>query len=163
VLSAKDAWIGILPLPSASYDSSLRPTPTARHSTARGDFSGLENRTFQRLAPSGEFDSSDFRNVVPRFEPEARKANRAFVDVLAEVAERKDATPAQIALAWLLAQKAWIVPIPGTAKLERLDENIGAAGLDLTPDDLRQIDDAASRITAQGARYPERLEQMTGR
>jgi aryl-alcohol dehydrogenase-like predicted oxidoreductase len=109
------------------------------------------------------FDSSDFRNVVPRFEPEARKANRAFVDLLTDVARRKDATPAQIALAWLLAQEPWIVPIPGTTKPERLGENIGAATLELTSDDLREIDDAASQITARGARYPEQLEQMTGR
>jgi len=109
------------------------------------------------------FDSSDFRNIVPRFAPEARKANQALVEVLTEVAEHKKATPAQIALAWLLAQKPWIVPIPGTTKLERLKENIEAAALELTPDDLRQIDGAASKITVQGARYPERLEQMTGR
>jgi aryl-alcohol dehydrogenase-like predicted oxidoreductase len=109
------------------------------------------------------FDSTDFRNIVPRFEPEARKTNRAFVDLLAEIAERKNATPAQIALAWLLAQKPWIVPIPGTTKLERLEENIGAAAVELTPGDLREIDSAASQITAEGARYPEHLEQMTGR
>jgi aryl-alcohol dehydrogenase-like predicted oxidoreductase len=109
------------------------------------------------------FDSSDFRNVVPRFDPEARKANRALVELLAEIAGRKDATPAQIALAWLLAQRRWIAPIPGTTKLERLEENIRAADLELTSDDLREIEDAASRITVQGARYPEHLEQMTGR
>ena len=109
------------------------------------------------------FDSSDFRNIVPRFTPEARKANQALVDLLGEIAERKKATPAQIALAWLLAQKPWIVPIPGTRKLERLEENIGAAAVELTADDLREIDRAASRITVQGARYPDRLEQMTGR
>jgi aryl-alcohol dehydrogenase-like predicted oxidoreductase len=109
------------------------------------------------------FDSSDFRNIVPRFTPEARKANQALVDLLAEIAERKKATPAQIALAWLLAQKPWIAPIPGTRKLERLDENIGAAAVELTPDDLREIDSAAAQITVEGARYPERLEQMTGR
>jgi aryl-alcohol dehydrogenase-like predicted oxidoreductase len=109
------------------------------------------------------FDSSDFRNVVPRFTPEARKANLALVDLLARIAERKKATPAQIALAWLLAQKPWIVPIPGTRKLERLDENIGATALELTSDDLREIDSAASKITVQGARYPEHLGQMTGR
>jgi aryl-alcohol dehydrogenase-like predicted oxidoreductase len=109
------------------------------------------------------FDSSDFRNVVPRFDPEARKANRALVELLAEIAGRKDATPAQIALAWLLAQRPWIVPIPGTTKIERLEENIRAADLELTSDDLREIEGAASRITVQGARYPEHLEQMTGR
>jgi aryl-alcohol dehydrogenase-like predicted oxidoreductase len=109
------------------------------------------------------FDSSDFRNTLPRFTPEARKANQALVDLLAKIAERKKATPAQIALAWLLAQKPWIVPIPGTRKLERLDENIGAVAVDLTSDDLREIDSAASMITVQGARYPENLEQMTGR
>jgi aryl-alcohol dehydrogenase-like predicted oxidoreductase len=109
------------------------------------------------------FDSSDFRNIVPRFAPEARKANRALVDLLARVAERKKATPAQIALAWLLAQKPSIVPIPGTRKLERLDENIRAAAVDLTTDDLREIENAASQITVRGARYPEHLEQRTGR
>jgi aryl-alcohol dehydrogenase-like predicted oxidoreductase len=109
------------------------------------------------------FDSSDFRNVVPRFTPEARKANQALVDLLTRVAEQKKATPAQIALAWLLVRKPWIVPIPGTTKLYRLDENIGAAAVELTSDDLREIESAASRITVQGARYPEKLEQMTGR
>jgi aryl-alcohol dehydrogenase-like predicted oxidoreductase len=109
------------------------------------------------------FDKSDFRNIVPRFTPEARKANQALVDLLRSIGERKKATPAQLALAWLLAQKSWIVPIPGTSKLHRLDENIGAASVELTPDDLREIDSAASKITVQGARYPEKLEQMTGR
>ena len=109
------------------------------------------------------FDSSDFRNIVPRFTPEARKANQALVDLLGKIAERKNATPAQIALAWLLAQKPWIVPIPGTRKLERLEENIGAVAVDLTSDDLREIDSAASQITVQGARYPEELERRTGR
>ena len=109
------------------------------------------------------FDSSDFRNSVPRFTPEARKANQALVDLLSRVAERKKATPAQIALAWLLAQKPWIVPIPGTTKLQRLEENIGAAAVELTSDDLREIDDAASTITVQGARYPESMQRMTGR
>jgi aryl-alcohol dehydrogenase-like predicted oxidoreductase len=109
------------------------------------------------------FDRSDFRNIVPRFTPEARKANQALVDLLQKIAERKRATPAQMALAWLLAQKPWIVPIPGTRKLERLDENIGAVAVELTSDDLREIDSAASKITVQGARYPEHLEQMTGR
>jgi len=109
------------------------------------------------------FDSSDFRNIVPRFTPEARKANQALVDLLDEIAKRKTAATAQIALAWLLAQKPWIVPIPGTTKLNRLGENIGAAATELTPDDLREIESAASKVTVQGARYPEKLEQMTGR
>jgi aryl-alcohol dehydrogenase-like predicted oxidoreductase len=109
------------------------------------------------------FDSSDFRNIVPRFTPEARKANQALVDLLGKIGERKKATPAQIALAWLLAQKPWIVPIPGTTKLNRLEENIGGAAVELTPDDLREIDSVSSKITVQGARYPEQLEQMTGR
>src|SRR5882724_1750611 len=108
------------------------------------------------------FVSSDFRNIVPRFTPEARKANQAIVDVLRRIAEKKRATPAQIALAWLLAQKSWIVPIPGTTKLARLDENIGAVAIQLTPGDLREIDAAASRITIEGARYPEHLEKRTG-
>lgn len=109
------------------------------------------------------FDSSDFRNILPRFTPEARKANQALVDLLGKIAERKKATPAQIALAWLLARKPWIVPIPGTRKLERLEENIGAAAVGLTSDDLREIESASSNITVQGARYPENLERMTGR
>ena len=108
------------------------------------------------------FDSSDFRNVVPRFAPDARKANQTLVDLLRAIAERKQATPAQIALAWLLAQKPWIVPIPGTRKLERLDENLGALALELTPGDLREIESAAASITIQGARYPEHLEKRTG-
>jgi aryl-alcohol dehydrogenase-like predicted oxidoreductase len=109
------------------------------------------------------FDSSDFRNIVPRFTPEARKANQALVDLLGKVAKQKNATPAQIALAWLLAQKPWIVPIPGTTKLNRLEENLGAAAIELASDDLRGIEDAASKITVQGARYPEDLEKRTGR
>ena len=109
------------------------------------------------------FDSADFRSTLPRFTPEALKANQALVDLLGKIAERKKATPAQIALAWLLAQKPWIVPIPGTTKLHRLEENIGAVDVELTPDDLREIDDAASKIAVQGARYPEKLEPMTGR
>ena len=109
------------------------------------------------------FDSSDFRNIVPRFTAEARKANQALVDLLGEIAKRKKATPAQIALAWLLAQKPWIVPIPGTTKLGRLEENIGAVSVELTRDDLRDIESAAEQITVQGARYPEQLERMTGR
>ena len=109
------------------------------------------------------FDSSDFRSTLPRFTPEALKANQALIDLLGSIAEQKQATPAQIALTWLLAQKPWIVPIPGTTKLHRLEENIGATSVELTPADLRDIDDAASQIRVQGARYPEKLEQMTGR
>jgi aryl-alcohol dehydrogenase-like predicted oxidoreductase len=109
------------------------------------------------------FDSSDFRNLVPRFTPEARTANQALVELLSAIGARKKATPAQIALAWLLAQKTWIVPIPGTTKLARLDENLGAAAIELTREDLREIDDAAATIKVQGARYPENLEKLTGR
>jgi aryl-alcohol dehydrogenase-like predicted oxidoreductase len=109
------------------------------------------------------FDSSDFRSTLPRFTPEALKANQALIGLLGKIGQRKKATPAQIALAWLLAQKPWIVPIPGTTKLHRLDENIGAVAVELTPDDLRDIEGAASKITVHGARYPEKLEQMTGR
>jgi aryl-alcohol dehydrogenase-like predicted oxidoreductase len=108
------------------------------------------------------FDRSDFRNIVPRFTPENRKANHAMVDLLARIGRRKKATPAQIALAWLLAQKPWTIPIPGTTKLNRLDENIGAVAVELTSDDLREIERAASEITVQGARYPEHLEKRTG-
>ncbi|MBD2435283.1 aldo/keto reductase [Nostoc sp. FACHB-110] len=109
------------------------------------------------------FDSSDFRSTLPRFTPEALKANQALINLLGSIAQQKQATPAQIALAWLLAQQPWIVPIPGTTKLHRLEENIGAVSVTLTPEDLRDIDDAAAKITVQGARYPEKLEQMTGR
>ena len=116
-----------------------------------------------KINENTKFDSTDFRNIVPRFTPEARKANQAMVDLLSKVAERKKATPAQVALAWLLAQKPWIVPIPGTTKLHRLEENIGAAAVELTPDDLRQIDSAASKIPVQGARYPEELQKLVGR
>jgi aryl-alcohol dehydrogenase-like predicted oxidoreductase len=108
------------------------------------------------------FDSSDFRNSLPRFTPEARKANQALVDLLGKIAERKNATPAQISLAWLLVQKPWIVPIPGTTKLSRLEENIGAVNVELTPDDLQEIENAAAKIKVQGARYPEALDRMTG-
>jgi aryl-alcohol dehydrogenase-like predicted oxidoreductase len=108
------------------------------------------------------FVSSAFRNIVPRFTPEARKANQAIVDVLRRIAAKKRATPAQIALAWLLAQKPWMVPIPGTTKLARLEENIGATAIRLTADDLREIESAASHIMIQGARYPEHLEKRTG-
>ncbi|HET6888832.1 MAG TPA: aldo/keto reductase [Candidatus Udaeobacter sp.] len=116
-----------------------------------------------KMNENATFDSSDLRNTLPRFTAEARKANRALVDLLGEIAKRKNATPAQIALAWLLAQKPWIVPIPGTTKLNRLEENIGAVEIELTRDDLREIESAASQIKVQGARYPEHLEQMTGR
>jgi aryl-alcohol dehydrogenase-like predicted oxidoreductase len=109
------------------------------------------------------FDSSDLRNTLPRFTPEARKANQALVDLLGEIVKRKNATPAQIALAWLLAQKPWIVPIPGTTKLKRLEENAGAVEIELTRDDLREIESVAAQIEVQGARYPEHLEQLTGR
>jgi aryl-alcohol dehydrogenase-like predicted oxidoreductase len=116
-----------------------------------------------KISENTTFDSSDFRNTLPRFTPEARKANQALVDLLGDIAKRKKATPAQIALAWLLAQKPWIVPIPGTTKLHRLEENIGAAAIELTSDDIREIESAASEITVQGARYPEHLEQIAGR
>jgi aryl-alcohol dehydrogenase-like predicted oxidoreductase len=109
------------------------------------------------------FDKSDFRNIVPRFTPEARKANQALVDQLQEIAVRKKVTPAQIAIAWLLARKPWIVPIPGTTKLHRLEENIGAAGVELTTDDLRDIERAVSKVSVQGARYPEHLQKLVGR
>jgi aryl-alcohol dehydrogenase-like predicted oxidoreductase len=116
-----------------------------------------------KIDENTKLESTDFRNTIPRFAPEARKANLALVDLLGRIAERKQATPAQIALAWLLAQKPWIVPIPGTTKPHRLEENLGAAAVELTPDDLREIESAASKITVQGARYPEHLEKMTGR
>jgi aryl-alcohol dehydrogenase-like predicted oxidoreductase len=116
-----------------------------------------------KIAADAKFDSADFRSALPRFTPEALQANQALVRLLAAIGERKKATPAQIALAWLLAQKPWIVPIPGTTKLDRLDENLGAVSVELTPADLREIEDAASKIAVQGGRYPERLEQMTGR
>ena len=116
-----------------------------------------------KINEATKFDSTDFRSILPRFTPEALKANQALVDLLGAVAARKHATPAQIALAWLLTRKPWIVPIPGTTKLTRLEENIGAAKVELTPDDLREIESAASRIAVHGARYPENLERMTGR
>ncbi len=116
-----------------------------------------------KINESTTFSGSDIRNIIPRFTPDARKANQALVDLLAGIAERKKATPAQIALAWLLAQKPWIVPIPGTTKLERLHENLGAVTVELTSDDLGEIESAASRITVQGARYPEHLQRMVGR
>ena len=116
-----------------------------------------------KIDEKATFDSTDFRSTLPRFTPEALKANQALIDLLGKIGQRKKATPAQIALAWLLAQKPWIVPIPGTTKLHRLDENIGAVAVEITSDDLREIDSAASKITVHGARYPERLEKMTGR
>jgi aryl-alcohol dehydrogenase-like predicted oxidoreductase len=116
-----------------------------------------------RMDANTAFDSTDFRSTLPRFTPEALKANQAMVDLLGTIAAQKKATPAQVALAWLLARKTWIVPIPGTTKLNRLDENIGAVALELTADDLREMDSAAAQIKVEGARYPEKLEQLTGR
>jgi aryl-alcohol dehydrogenase-like predicted oxidoreductase len=116
-----------------------------------------------KIDENTEFDKTDFRNIVPRFSPEARKANQALVDLLDKIAQQKNATPAQIALAWLLAQKPWIVPIPGTTKLQRLEENLGAADVKLTTDDLREIENAASNITIEGARYPEHLQKRVGK
>jgi aryl-alcohol dehydrogenase-like predicted oxidoreductase len=116
-----------------------------------------------KIDENTQFDGSDFRNIVPRFAAEARRANQAVVALLTRIAEQKKATPAQIALSWLLAQKPWIVPIPGTTKLHRLEENTAAADIELTPSDLSEIDEAASTIEVQGARYPERLQQMVGR
>ena len=115
-----------------------------------------------KIDESTTFESTDFRNILPRFSADARKANQALVDLLKSIGERKDATPAQIALAWLLAQRPWIVPIPGTTKLNRLEENIGAVEITLSPDDLREIDAAASNIPVEGERYPEELQRMTG-
>ena len=115
------------------------------------------------ISENTTFDSTDFRNIVPRFSPEARRANQALVDLLGKIAAAKKVTPAQIALAWLLAQRPWIVPIPGTTKLHRLEENIGAAAVELTADDAADIDSAVSAITVQGARYPEHLQQLVGR
>ena len=110
-----------------------------------------------------QFDKSDFRNIVPRFSPENRAANQVLIDVLTTIAKKKQATPAQLALAWLLAQKPWMVPIPGTTKLPRLEENLGAVDIELTPDDLRTIEEAAADITVQGARYPQQMQQMVNR
>jgi len=115
-----------------------------------------------KIREDTKFDATDFRNIVPRFTPENRKANQAVVELLGKIARKKRATPAQIALAWLLAQKPWIVPIPGTTKLSRLDENIGSVSIKLSADDLREIDSAASTIAVQGDRYPEHLQRMTG-
>jgi aryl-alcohol dehydrogenase-like predicted oxidoreductase len=116
-----------------------------------------------KIDETAKFDSSDFRSTLPRFTPQALKANQALIELIGKIGQRKKATVAQIALAWLLARKPWIVPIPGTTKLNRLDENIGAVAVELTPDDLRDIESAASKITVQGTRYPEKLEQLTGR
>ncbi len=116
-----------------------------------------------KISQDTQFDKTDFRNIVPRFTPENRKANQAVVDLIGEFAQQRKATPAQVALAWLLAQKPWIVPIPGTTKLHRLEENIGAAAIELTPEDLRQLDAATSKIAVQGARYPEELQKLVGR
>jgi aryl-alcohol dehydrogenase-like predicted oxidoreductase len=116
-----------------------------------------------KIDETAKFESTDFRSTLPRFTPEALKANQSLIDLLATIGKQKNATPAQIALAWLLAQKPWMVPIPGTTKLNRLDENLGSLSVELTADDLRNIDAAASKITVEGARYPEKLEQMTGR
>jgi aryl-alcohol dehydrogenase-like predicted oxidoreductase len=116
-----------------------------------------------KISEDTKFDKNDFRNIVPRFNPENRRANQGLVNMLGKFAEQKNATPAQIALAWLLAQKPWIVPIPGTTKLHRLEENIGAAAVELTPEDLAQLEGAASKIPVQGARYPEELQKLVGR
>jgi aryl-alcohol dehydrogenase-like predicted oxidoreductase len=116
-----------------------------------------------KISEDTQFDKTDFRNIVPRFTPENRKTNQALVDLIGKFAQQKKATPAQIALAWLLAQKPWIVPIPGTTKLHRLEENIGAAAVELTHEDLRQLEAAASKIAVQGARYPEELQKLVGR
>jgi aryl-alcohol dehydrogenase-like predicted oxidoreductase len=116
-----------------------------------------------KMDENTKLGSGDFRSTLPRFSPDAMKANKAIVDLLGAIAKRKNATPAQIALAWLLAQKPWIVPIPGTTKLSRLNENIGALAIELTADDLREIDTASSKITVEGNRYPEHLEKLTGR
>jgi aryl-alcohol dehydrogenase-like predicted oxidoreductase len=116
-----------------------------------------------KITEETQFAPNDIRNIVPRFSPENRKANRAVVDLIGRIAEQKQATPAQIALAWVLAQRPWIVPIPGTTKLHRLEENLGAARVELTPDDLREIDDSVAKIPVQGARYPEELQRLVGR
>jgi aryl-alcohol dehydrogenase-like predicted oxidoreductase len=116
-----------------------------------------------KISEDTKFDKSDFRNIVPRFSEENRKANQAVVDLVGRFAQQQKATPAQIALAWLLAQKAWIVPIPGTTKLHRLEENLGAVNVQLSPNDLRELDIAASKIAVQGARYPEELQKLVGR
>jgi len=116
-----------------------------------------------KIDENTKFDSSDFRNIVPRFSPEARRANQSMIELLTKIAEQKNATPAQVALAWLLAQKPWIVPIPGTTKLHRLEENIGSLDIEFTADELREIDDASSQIKVEGERYPEHLQKLVGR
>ena len=116
-----------------------------------------------KISADTKFDANDFRNKVPRFDPENRKANQALVEMIEQFAKQKNTTPAQVALAWVLAQKPWIVPIPGTTKLHRLRENIGAASLQLTPADLRELESAAAKISVQGARYPEHLQKLVGR
>jgi len=116
-----------------------------------------------KIDENTKFDSSDFRNIVPRFSPEARKANQSMIDLLNNIAQKKNATPAQVALAWLLAQKPWIVPIPGTTKLHRLEENLGSVDIEFTADELREIDNASSEIKVEGARYPEQLQKLVGR
>jgi len=116
-----------------------------------------------KISETTSFDSSDIRSTIPRFTPEARKANQALVDLLGTIAARKNATPGQVALAWLLAQKPWIVPIPGTRRLKRLEENVGAAAVEVTADDLREIESGASKIEVQGARYPEHLQRLIDR
>ena len=116
-----------------------------------------------KIDENTKFDSTDFRNIVPRFSPEARKANQSMIDLLNKIAKQKNATPAQVALAWLLAQKPWIVPIPGTTKLHRLEENIGSVNIEFTSDELREIDNASSEIKVQGERYPEQLQKLVGR
>jgi aryl-alcohol dehydrogenase-like predicted oxidoreductase len=135
---------------------------TIRRAHAVQRVTALQSFLTGKIDEKTELDASDFRSTLPRFTPEARKTNQALVELLGRIAARRKATPAQIALAWLLAQKPWIVPIPGTTKLTRLDENNGAVAVELTPDDLREIEGAASKIQIQGARYPEHIERMTG-
>jgi len=143
-------------LGESNLDEELKIGLVAYNSPGKGFLNG-------KIDEKTTFDGSDFRNILPRFTPEARNANQALVGLLATIGERKRATPAQIALAWLLAQKPWIVPIPGTTKLHRLNDNIGDAEVELTSEDLREINKTASKIKVQGTRYPEHLEKMTGR
>ena len=158
--AAKALRRGAGPIPP--WSTAIRSTPVLFFlSSARAIAAAL--CPFLHRSHSSAFCAADFRTTLPRFTPEARKTNQGLIDLLERIAQRKKATPAQIAIAWLLAQKSWIVPIPGTTKLLRLEENVGAAGVDLTSDDLRQIESAAAKITVQGARYPEKLKQMTGR
>ena len=123
----------------------------------------LQDDLTGKIDENTTFDSNDFRNTLPRFTPEARKANQAVVDLLGKIAQQKNVTPAQIALAWLLAQKPWIVPIPGTTKLHRLEENLGAAIVELSSEDLRELEAVTSKVEVQGARYPEELQKLVGR